>query len=221
MSIYLWSSEPSKIYVWSSEVKSVYVWTTKVRPAAVVYFDFSTSDLQWYSNYVWASPWLTIDTTNQRCIPWANTTGNCGWDIYKDWTVTNSLHMRVKWKFLSLPSVAYSSNWFWCWTIWDSSKSISAQVELNWGTKVFKLVWPWNANRWSVTPNYSANVYYYIDIMYKNWTVTAKLMDTNMTVLNTLTHSVTQSNWRKWFWAYTQKNSSQNVEIKEYLEECY
>lgn len=62
MSIYLWSSEPSKIYVWSSEVSEVYVGTEKVRPDKMHWYqevEYIQSDWVWCKINTWVTPYYT------------------------------------------------------------------------------------------------------------------------------------------------------------------
>ena len=145
MSIYLWSSEPSKIYVWSSEVSAVFVGTEKVRPAGwtpwsntVCYYPFDTDtlDATWNTTISWS---LTKDGL------WYRPTAN--WHIdYPTWNYPLFLNywLLIKQRPTSntwCPMLENPSTWYYpyhsnsslnkkIWTFYNSSYS-SATVSFS------------------------------------------------------------------------------------------
>jgi hypothetical protein len=101
MSIYLWSSEPSKIYVWSNEVAAVYVGDKKVRP----------DPIPWYQQVQYIqSSWTQYINTGY--IPSNNTKIEMSMWWFSSSTSSNSLFgARYSWN-----TDASIGRWFW-WSV--------------------------------------------------------------------------------------------------------
>lgn len=180
-------------------------------------FNFSTSDLHWYTNTTSYWSWLVIDTTNQRCVSWWNS----WWYTHWNWMIYHEINAKKYWcrwkiKFLSLANKCWI--WIW-WPFWWYSMD-TYYVTAEWYSKNLKLMHESTTLK-STTYNFSAWTYYYLDIKFENWVFTVNLYDEWLsTVLATLSHTdntITsiKSSWFNW-WA---SSSNPNwIEIKEYYE---
>jgi len=147
MSIYIWSSEPSKIYVWSNEVSAVYVWTTKVRPDKMPWYQeveyIESSGTQYIdTGYVLTSnPWCDIDfsflwwDSNSRIPIYWSRNGGYYWDNTGNFCLyINSSSLYVT------PNYAWFDPWTSSWvTISKNTKyniiENAGKFYLNWDYK--------------------------------------------------------------------------------------
>jgi hypothetical protein len=214
MSIYLWSSEPSKIYVWSNEVKEVYVGTEKVRPT----FPIPTSWLLWYRPL---QSDLKDASWNWKDWSWYSWTG--GFSAIWGKTGARVTTKTVSWRTVTAQHIVTSlqydgSNISMCWWIyyatqvsdwlrpWIINNSHSASSDFygiwqrvfdSFRTYLLKngttyLLWnrinTWWWNFVCVIISWTTLKYYL------NWTLT-----TTSTVSSWTTNS---NNWRLWCWHY-------------------
>lgn len=211
MSIYLWSSEPSKIYVWSSEVSAVYVGTEKVRPTFKLQkiFDFSTSDKHWFTQYTSAYNWLKIDTTNQRCCNNSNGYGS----FYK------IVNYKRCWQ--RIKAKANVSSWFscicWIWRNYAPSSWINCNLWYSWTNMFVWVKWQSSYDDGIPMPSwFDASQYHYYDIIWDNGNVTAKLLDLNENVLWSKSYTASETNLKYIWFSWWYGSSTRWFEIKEY-----
>jgi hypothetical protein len=165
MSIYLWSSEPSKIYVWSSEVSAVFVGTDKVRPSILEY-DFTKSDYGWTSSswvnrsssgfYIrWSTAAWWIIVSPNEVYQWTpkkikidlnrSNTNNTWTGIWNNWINGNY------WYFLPRNSSTIRLDWNYNWTITQNS------VSLGIGDITWELDIDSSTTNWKVTHKITGN----------------------------------------------------------------
>ena len=155
MSIYLWSSEPSKIYVWSSEVKEVYVGTEKVRPNKYEYsYDFRGKS----SSEIWNEFTKLVGTIASNSN-WFY--GNGGWCII--WknipSLGNASKITISWIVVGTSS-SYTATQIWIgkWTSWGNG---NASYSLYWSKYNWCKVcyYDWTDHNWNVVWNATWNTY--------------------------------------------------------------
>ena len=155
MSIYLWSSEPSKIYVWSSEVSAVYVGTEKIRPSPRLPSAYQEVE---YIQSTW----------NQYIDTWYN----------YNWT-----YFRIDCKIL-FNSYSYWGTWanvpFIYWVIWRSYWNMFLSIWAN--NRVFWLA-TWTQYDTSITAQLWT--VYDTMLEYKSWTMTFKANNDSVSVSST------------------------------------
>lgn len=140
MSIFVWSSAPSKIFVWDTEVSSVWVWDTKVRPTMTpwIYHD-SVNGLISLS-----SDWSTRYTISDKNL-WATTVwnswdalsqSNC-WKYYQRW---NNYWFKFTWS-VTTSSTEVNASTYWPWNYYSSSTFIKSGW--TWDSSNNKNLWWW------------------------------------------------------------------------------
>lgn len=193
------------------KVQRIYQWTNLVRPEFKLQkiFDFSTSDLHWFSYRTTSWSWLTIDTTNRYCtdMNWWY------WCYYKSVSY-HKVWQRIKWRLTGWWSLIswiwnnYAPNsWFWL-CLWLANT--------DW-TVDFFYSYPWRTSylRASIPSWFTTTDYHYYDLIYDYWKITYKCSDLNENVLWETTIQISDTAipyiWFCW-WAYPNRA----MYIKEY-----
>ena len=228
MSIYLWSSEPSKIYVGSSEVSAVYVGTEKVRPSSRLPSAYQEVEYIQSSGTQYIDTWLklnyltTVDidiafTANRSWwtgIIWAQTYNNnhsfAIW-ISNSWTATYqnrlaSWNRFVDFSFNPTLNQKYwiSANWKNIYVDWVLKWTFSDNLEsytTEYNARIFSV---YQYSSWWFPYNISARLY--SCKIYDNWTIVRDFVpcyriSDNLIWLYDLVHDAFYTNAGSWTFA--------------------
>lgn len=208
MSIYLWSSEPSKIYVWSSEVSAVYVWTTKVRPAGwtpwsntIAYYPLTSSTTV---NDISGN---NRNLTNNGTQFWTYAGVNCAyfpsinsrklyWSLPLSWTqnFTFNVWINRQWSSTSWYTNAQIINLWNPWTnyaqfwiaIWDNNTQNPNKY----------VAWTrWN-DKYSSSTN-TTNTWNMITVTHQSWTV-KMYVNSTIVINSTISFNIANTNFTVW-----------------------
>lgn len=187
MSIFIWSSKPSKVYVWSSEVSAVYVWTTKVRPSGwkpwsntIAYYplnwDANDYSGNWHNGtttnvtYTTLSSWKQVASYTQNnsrlkilAIWWAYQKITTSIWLKWDWTLSNyvsriwCLDWNNNWRTLFQPRRTKTNDW--------GNLALSTY---NWSTENNKSLWVSPSNWTNLVVVFDSwTLYWYVNWIYK------------------------------------------------------
>jgi hypothetical protein len=163
MSIYLWSSKPSKIYVWSNEVSAVYVGNTKVRPSEITQTytisNIPTNDSNVYVNV--AKSWYTIQSVTFNFTANYASQQDAFFHISSNNSNTNRYWLVFRWH----TSTERPYTWAWLYVRW----------RLNWAVDRYFIWW---ITSWFST---SSNVISYTINRNGNCSITCNWTTTNYT----------------------------------------
>lgn len=191
-------------------LKNAYIWEYIPPLVLQQVFDFTTSDLHWFTNTQDPNNqyWLTINTTWHYCT-W-NVTGS-GWI----WKTINASRYWWRIKFQHVNQI-YGGVMVWAWAYPVTSDANCMYNYANM-SQIWISVNNSNVAEWSYT--FSLNTYYYLDCKFDNGLYTLILSDSNLTELRTLTYQNSDTKWKyAWFGWWWWRNSTSCFRIHEYRE---
>jgi len=198
----------------NAKIKRILVrqnWQEKqVRPAFQLkkIFDFSTSDLQWFTKITSAWNWLIIDTSNQYCY--------ASW-YSSYWTIYKSVNYKKAWQRIKGRLVWWWSlicwignNYAWSWT------GFSASLWYD-GTKFFYgCKWVSSYYNASLPSWFDWTQWLYYDVIWDNWTVTFKVLDLNENLIWSDTKTATETSLKYIWFCWGSAYNWNSIYFKEY-----
>jgi hypothetical protein len=172
MSIYLWSSEPSKIYVWSNEVSAVFVGTEKVRPSWRLPSAYQEVEYIQSSGTQYINTWYIPNNTTK--IEWKISNWNTS-----IWRYETFFWARLNWSstgrwFL----LDYDNNtWKYNLMFWMAYSWLSYNLPFsfaNWNTHIIQMSSDWVYEDWTLkyspaSQTFTSPVNLYLFANNNNW----------------------------------------------------